>query len=156
MPASLKIAGAKEMEALLRQLPEEPSRKVVRGALMAGAAVIQKEAERTAPVGRYGPGGTRATPTARREKVGALKDNIKKSVQRVAGASMTVAVGIGAAFWGLFDEFGTRHQAAHPWFRRAFEASKGAAVVKIGQTLAKGIETEALRLAGTLRTKKTR
>ncbi len=156
MPLTVNIAGASELEALLKQLPERLARNRVNHALMAGASVVAAELKHDAPVGHYGPGGVRLRPTAKRQRYGALAANIRRRTLKVAGASMTVGVGIGKAFWGLFGEFGTSRQPARPWFRKGWEASKLQALDAIGRDLAQGIETEALKLAGELRTKPKR
>jgi HK97 gp10 family phage protein len=156
MPLTVNIDGASQIEALLKQMPERVARNVVNHSLMQGAAVVVRELKNDAPVGVYGDGGVRKVPTRKRQKFGSLASNIRRKTLKVGGASMTVGVGIGRAFWGLFDEFGTHHQPARPWFRRAWEAVKLQALDAIGKDLGKSVEREALKLAGETGTKKAK
>jgi HK97 gp10 family phage protein len=134
-----KVEGAKALEDALKLLPERTRGKLLTGAVRAGANLVKKEIKARAPVG--------AEATKNNRKYGHLRDNIIVAMDKTRSA-VTYSVGVGRAFWGRFLEFGTRFMAARPFMRPAFEASRDAAVRKMGDILGKGIEREAAKLAG--------
>lgn len=94
----IEIKGGKELYDALQQLPAKIERNVMRGAIRAGALVIQEEAKRLVPV-----------------KSGALRESIRVSVRAIRGKVFaTIRAGSNkgkdAAFYAHFVEFGT---AAH-------------------------------------------
>jgi HK97 gp10 family phage protein len=139
----VKIHGLAELDRALTQLPKNIARKELRASVMAGARVIEKEWEARAPV-RAEPGYIQRSfgPTGR----GFLRRSIRRATIKGGGASVTVAVGIGRAFWGALLEFGTRFMPARPWARPGWDAKKGEAAQKIGEELGKRIEKNALLL----------
>lgn len=147
MDLKINIEGAAALEQLLKQLPERMARNVVNRALNEGAKDVVEEARNSAPVGVYDAADQ---PTAARRKSGPLRRAIRRARLR-AGETATVQVGIGRAFWGMFQEFGTRRMPARPWFRAAWERSRLKALSSIGAALGKGIETEAVKLASEVR-----
>lgn len=126
-----RMTGAAELDKVLQQLPVEVAKKVLRGAVMSGAGVVVSEARLAAP-----------------RRTGKLIREIRRKLDKQSTHSVTVQVGVGKAFYGLFQEFGTRFMPARPWFRPAWEASKMAALNQIGRALGRGIEDAAVRLAG--------
>ncbi len=56
-------------------------------------------------------------------------------------------VDTGDGFWGLFLEYGTRVIQAKPFFRPAIDANIDHISNEVKQKLAKGIESEAKKLA---------
>jgi HK97 gp10 family phage protein len=139
----VKIHGLEELDRALQQLPKDIARKELRASVMAGARIVEKAAEDRAPV-RDVPGWIQRSfgLTGR----GFLKRSIRRATVKSGGASVTVQVGIGRAFWGALLEFGTRYMPARPWFRPAWDASREAAARKIGEDLGKRIEKNALLL----------
>lgn len=126
------ITGAKDLDRLLKRLPTKIAGKILQSSLRAGAMVIVKDARTRAPM---------RTGTLRREIV----------ARKTKGAPSSAAVTIGPtqdAFWGLLQEFGTRHHPPRPWLRPAFEASKRLALDKTGKQLGMKIEKAAEKLAG--------
>lgn len=90
----IEIKGAKELYDQLQQLPAKIERNVMRGAIRAGALIIEEEAKRQVPV-----------------KSGALRDSVRVSVRAVRGRVFaTIRAGNDKAFYAHFVEFGT---AAH-------------------------------------------
>lgn len=90
----IEIKGAAELYAALQQLPAKIERNVMRGAIRAGALVIQEEAKRLVPM-----------------KSGALRDSVRVSVRAVRGRVFaTIRAGNSKAFYAHMVEFGT---AAH-------------------------------------------
>lgn len=149
----VRVDGAAALDRILQELPERVARRAVNHALMAGGAVVVAELRRTAPVGHYGASG-HIPPGPRR--FGPLVRNIRRATLKIAGASMTVGVGIGAAFWGMFQEFGTSRMRAHPWFRKGWESSRMPALEAIGKDLGQSVEREASILAGEYPTRRGR
>lgn len=154
--STVRITGAKEMEAALRQLPDYIAKKVVVSALKEAAQPILDEARARAPVGQESKGRVRLR-RSKKGKVtisnyGKLKLDLKIVTvpAKLTAYSATVAVTVGKAFWGMFLEFGTRHQRKTPFLRPAFEAKKMEALNRLGQALGRGIEQAAEKLAGPL------
>ena len=154
-----KIHGAKELDALLKQLPGRVASRVATNSLRAGARVIRDEAKAQVPV-----------------KTGELKRSIKVITGRADRRdSRIVHVGVFGRMSGLAHivEFGTGPRIAadadgymtfqvngqwvrkkqvapspqQPFLRPAAEIKAAAALNTIGTTLGAGIEKEALKLA---------
>ena len=152
----VRLHGAREMEAVLKQLPDYIAKRVVVGALRQAAVPILEEAQRLAPVGQESKGRVRL----RRSKsgkvsisnYGKLKLNlgIVNVPDKKTQYSATVAVSVRKAFWGMFVEFGTRFMSARPFMRPAFDAKKFEALNRLGEALGEGIEKAAKKLAGPL------
>lgn len=155
-PNAIRISGAKEMEQLLRQLPQHLAKQVLTKALREAAKPILDEARSLAPVGQEAKGRVRLRTTKRGkvsiDNYGKLKLNL-----RIANVpanqtpnSATVVVTVGKAFWGMFVEFGTRFMSARPFLRPAFEAKKMEVLKRLGESLGEQIEKAAKKLAGPL------
>jgi HK97 gp10 family phage protein len=147
MSVTVQIKGAAELDRVLRQLPVEIARKELTGAVMEGANIVRRAVQDAAPV-RVDPTPKAIGKGGKGRLPGYLRANIRRGVVRAGTASVTIAVGTGAAFYGFMLEFGTRFMAARPWFRPAWEASREAALAKIGLALGKRVERAAERLAG--------
>lgn len=156
-PSTVRLHGAREMEQVLKQLPEHISRQVVVGALRDAAQPILDEARRLAPVGQESKGRVRLRRTKKGKvtvsNYGKLKLNLKIITLPAAKLehSAGVAVSVGKAFWGMFVEFGTRHMGKKPFMRPAFEAKKMEALNILGKRLGERIEKAAEKLAGPYR-----
>jgi HK97 gp10 family phage protein len=135
MELKTEVHGAEEINRALGQLPERLQRLAVGRALNAGADIVIAEAKARAPLGVYDASDPM---TAQRARFGPLKSSIRRGRVRGRDAA-TVAVGIGRAFWGLFQEFGTVRMAARPWFRPAWEASKLQAFEAIRRSLVESL-----------------
>jgi len=110
MKMSLSFEGGKELAEALERLSPRVQRRESIDALKGAAIPILREARDFLPMG---PG---AGPH--------LKDNLgTQNVSR--GDELVVALGPEKrpdfVFWGGFLEFGTVRQAAHAWFRPAFD-----------------------------------
>lgn len=135
-PGAFRLEGAKELEAVIRRLPNKVRGRVLRSGAMAGAREVREAARQAAPVG----------------ETATLRDSIAARTQKT-GARNGITIRVGptrAGFYGLFQEFGTSWLPARPWFRPAWEASKGRALNRIGKMLGPAIERAAKRLAGPL------
>lgn len=137
----VNISGVKEMEALLLQLPEAVAKKTLLIALRNSAKPILEEARRLAPVGRESKGRLRLRSTKSGKisisNYGKLKLDLKiiNIPSNKTEHSATVAVTVGRAFWGMFLEFGTKHQKKMPFMRPAFESKKMEALSLIGKEI---------------------
>ena len=143
MATDLKhVSGFRQLERLLQELPQNIERRVLQAGVMAGAREIRKEVKANAPVGSG-----KRSPSSNKFK--RLSQNIKAQPLRSAKRKgmRGARVFTGNAFWGRFLEFGTRHQAARPWFRPAVSAATGAAADKLKEGLGRGIIREAQKLA---------
>ena len=160
MTEFIRIDGAKELEAVLKQLPDYIAKNVVRQALRKAAVPILEEARRTAPVGTESKGRTRLRTTKKGKVTVANYGKLRGELKIITvpdsktQASAAVAVTVGKAYWGVFQEFGTsrmpnpRHKG---WFRRAFDSKARAALDVLGKELGAGIEKAAVKLAGPLK-----
>ena len=153
---TVHIRGAREMEAVLRKLPDYIAKKVLNAALRDAAKPILDEARNLAPVGEESKGRMRLR-TSKRGKTtvsnyGKLKLSLKIITVPAAMTvhSATVAVTVGKAFWGMFVEFGTRFMSPKPFMRPAFESRKMEALDRLGKSLGEQIEKAAAKFAGPL------
>lgn len=136
-----KITGAAELEKVLKKLPDRVAKKVVFGALRAGAGVIRREAKRLAPV---------ASGLLKKE-IRIFRPGKRSDTKRVKGLNTgsNLLIGTsGRAPHGHLVEFGTHEMAAQPFLRPALDHQAGHALARMGQILGKGVEREARRLAG--------
>lgn len=125
---SFELEGVKELDQMLQDLPRAMGKNVLRNALKKAAAPILAEAQQNVP-----------RKTGKLAKSLAISTNLKRSQrgERLPGA-VEVFVGATAPHAHLV-EFGTgpRHTTggrekgqmpANPFFRRAWEATKGKAL----------------------------
>ena len=96
--SEINVTGLKELQAFLDTLPAKVEANIMRGALRAGAKVIESEAKANVPV-----------------KAGVLRDSIRVT-GRLKGHTVTASIKAGGktksgdAFYARFVEYGT---AAH-------------------------------------------
>lgn len=151
---TVRIHGAKELEAVLKQLPEHMAKQVVRAALRKAAVPILDEARRLAPVGQESKGRTRLRTTKKGKVTVANYGKLRGELKIItvpdskSKSSASVAISVGKAYWGMFVEFGTRHQAAKPFLRPAFDAKWRESLDILGRELGTMIERAAKKLAG--------
>jgi HK97 gp10 family phage protein len=138
---SLKAKGFSELESTLRRLPVRLARRSLSSAVGAAATVVAAEARRRAPV-----------------DTGRLRSNIYRFKLRGRQTDHSVAYGVSVrtkgksgtaknAFYWRFVEFGTRFVRARPFLRPGFEASKGRAVAKMREQLAKRLVADVRALS---------
>lgn len=132
--ASLKFEGTAEFANLLKQLGAATAGKIGTQAVKAGAEVIADEARRLVHV-----------------RSGALRDSIAVKIEKKNRGADEVAAIVGfkspQSSLAHLEEFGTMHQAAHPFLRPAVDAAAGEAIQEMSRVLGKGIEREARKLA---------
>jgi HK97 gp10 family phage protein len=149
---TIKLLGADELNKTIKMLPDELSKKVYMQSLRKGAVLVRDEAKLRAP---YGSDFEKRSYVKKKKGVASthfvkLRDEIRITVTTKTDISFAVAVHIGAAYWGMFQEYGTTHMAARPWLRPAFDTTAEQALTTIGQELGKGVERAAVRLSGSL------
>ncbi|WP_374374503.1 HK97-gp10 family putative phage morphogenesis protein [Dongia sp.] len=158
------LSGFKELRELLRQLPVAVQTRVSRNAVYAAGIVWRDAARSAAPRGKQ--------PSTSSAQYGALRINVNiyrwRRLRRkgLSGASIST----NDAFWGYFQEYGTgpyysgpgtRSKGAgartklkpKPWFRPALDATADRALEAMRGRMARGIATEADRLAARYRTR---
>lgn len=135
-----QITGMAELRAALKELPPSIEGKVAQRATNAGARVLLQAVKASAPVGKE--------PSRMSARYGRLKMNLRlQQLRRVPAGSRGTRVWTRFAFWGYFLEFGTRHQAARPWFRPAVDSAQDAAQKALAAAMGDGILREVARLA---------
>lgn len=103
MAVDLKIDGLADLQRMLDELPAKVEANIMRGAIRAGAKVIEDRAKELAPV-----------------KSGALRDSIKVSTRSKRGqVSATIRAGGGKAFYAKWVEFGTAQHFIKPKNRKS-------------------------------------
>lgn len=149
----ISLKGASELNKTIKMLPGELQQKVYLQGLRKGGNIVRDEMKSRAPYGTdfqkrsYVKKNKSGMATTRFVK---LRDEIRVTVTLKTDISFAIAVHVGSAYWGMFSEFGTSHQAAKPWMRPAFDATSQTALDAIGEQLGKGIERTAARIAGSL------
>ena len=161
---TFEIVGGKELEELLKQLPDKVALRIEREALPAGGQVIVDLAKAKAPVLQGHVPSTKGHP----HSPGMLRDSIGFVKARLSRDFLRLKIGILRensafwAFWGHFVEFGTapsearvsrkgRRYAAHhatqayPFMRPAADEGKEAAVAAFMDAVRAGIEKEAAK-----------
>ncbi|MEH6477724.1 MAG: hypothetical protein V7727_18675 [Sneathiella sp.] len=136
------LYGAREASRLLRELPQAAEQRVLQAATMSGSRAWAKHIKGAAPVGDN-------PKSPKSQKYGPLKKNITvqalKSLRRKNQRGARVWTKF--AFWGFIREFGSKRQAANPWFRPAADSGQGAALQAQAAATGRGIEREAKKLA---------
>ena len=144
---NISIAGLADLERNLLDFPDRVAKKILGGAIRAGAVVIQKEARSLAPVS---PGPHKVGKGTKSVLVqpGHLKKNIKVRLaprkSREVPITYWVYVSKKAWYW-RFPEFGTSKAGARPFLRPAFDTMKEKATERIREYMAARIEKEAAK-----------
>lgn len=163
----VRVEGLKELEDALLELPKATQGNVLKRAAVAAAADFADHATALAPK-RKGKGklqreikvgkpkiinpGTAAFAAAKRE--GATRAEAAAAAraanQAAGGEGRSVVVSVGptrAAFYGLFQEFGTRNHPPKPFMRPTWDALKERMLDTIASVLSEEIEKSRKRLA---------
>jgi HK97 gp10 family phage protein len=158
MTRPVRIAGARELNAALRDLAGPAQRRVIQATMQAAARLVQRNVRRAAPRGKGDP----------HPKYGRLRDNIR--VTRLPGPQrFRVVVHTGRAFWATWVEYGrgalavkrkkvlsdgktifgreVRAMPARPFFRPAWDTTAPRLLPEIARRIGAGLEREAARLA---------
>jgi len=113
---TVKIEGLEQLSQQMQEFPDKLVKKGVRNALKAAGEVLRLAAKERAP---------RSEDETHGHPPGFLADHIAATTSISTKYDKgSVKVGpVAKAFWGMFSEFGTKHQGAKPWLRPAFESS---------------------------------
>lgn len=159
MAEGVTIEGLDTFAQALKLLPDNVSRKILRGAVAAAGKVIRDEAKSRAPVHTgsvaqgHPPAGTlkRAIAQGRSNRFSRPGKEVYHVFVRnsaVAGSKgkKIVAGGKFDAYYWRYIEFGTSKMSARPFMRPAFEAKKDAAIEALTQYIAERFPQEAEKL----------
>lgn len=146
---TVTVTGLKELEATLLALSAELATSIGKKATKDGAQVFAALFKAKAPYRLH------STLRHRSKKQGGvdydyghLRDDITVKLGRsLRLTTVNYQVGVGAAFWGYFQEFGTRKQPAYPWMRPAFDLGYLLALKALTVSLTVNIDMTARRLA---------
>lgn len=135
-----------KLKLLRPKLTRAASKRIARRIGRAGGGAVQLT---RAEIRQLAPAGAANGPT---RGPGFLKKSIKVySVKLTKAGSMTARIGVGAAFYGGFLEFGTKHQSPRPWFKAAIQGGAQAAVKALGDRLRVEIDKAARKYAARVR-----
>jgi HK97 gp10 family phage protein len=117
----MKVEGLDALARALGQLPEAVGKRVQRQALKAGAVPIRDTATRLAP---------------RSDEAPHMADSIRTGAYTRNESEEAVEIGpTGEHFYGLFQELGTKHHAAQPFLRPAYDQHAAEALEIVRQHL---------------------
>lgn len=145
---TVDIRGARELEALLRELPDRLARSVVTGGLRAGATVIARAAKEKAPEdtgslkSKIGVGRPRTVDGKRSVPVA-----VKGGVIRAVPKDRKKARKIVPARTAHLVEFGSERLPARPFMRPALDEAGPRAIARIAEVMSRGVDREARALA---------
>lgn len=161
----IKVQGAKELDNLLKQLPQRVAQRALVPSLRSGANIIRDEIRARAPDG----------PGKPHPQYGELRTSIVVTIQRRARGWAAI-VHTSDAFWARWIEYGraaftvakkkvlsdqklrppgtffgrsVKAAPAQPFVRPAFDEKAPEALKRLGQRLGERIELEAEKLAKT-------
>ncbi|HLZ07506.1 MAG TPA: HK97-gp10 family putative phage morphogenesis protein, partial [Chloroflexota bacterium] len=151
---TVKISGLDELEKALETLPPKVARRVIRSSLKEAAGIWRGEMVRTVLRGWH----RWRTVIERAKRGGAghgYTDVLEFGVvSRLIGMQTKISpdgfagscsVGpVKKAFWAMFMEFGTGHEAARPFVRPAFESRKAEVADKFIEGVQEALEEEGL------------
>ena len=123
MNVSFKFEGGTELAAALDELSTRVQRKVMREVLLEAAEPIRKAASSLAPVGPEDPHIRQNIITSVAKS--SIYLDLRTEVAAVAIGPQGGKEGFG---YGLPQELGTIHHAAHPFMRPAFDTAQGEAL----------------------------
>lgn len=158
MSRRVRIEGARELDAALRDLARPAQQRVVQTTMQAAARLLQRNVRRAAPRGRGDP----------HPKYGRLRDNIR--IVRLPGPQrFRVVVHTGRAFWAKWLEYGrsavavkrkkvlsdgrtifgrqVKAMPARPFFRPAWDTTAPLLLPEIAKRIGEGLAREMARAA---------
>ena len=147
-----EIAGFDEFESLLRQLPEIAQRRVYRTSLSAAANPILKSAKLKAPTDKI----RRNLVKKLNRRGSALGELTISIIARKAynpytrvGSRRVKPYGEKDVFYSVWYEFGSKHQAAKPFMRPAYDENKSNAREEFRKKMKQRLEAEITKMWGT-------
>jgi len=135
-----KIEGAKELDKVLKELPEAAAKSQLKAALKKSAKSIVADARSRAWRSKGGA-------EKGEGKTGSMADSIKPFVMTNTAVPAAIAIGPDAAHWyGVFQEYGTPWRPAEPFMRPAWDTNKRAALAAFAKNMWYVLERFAKRL----------
>lgn len=128
------VTGSKELERLLNQLPEKVAQNVTVNGLKAGGRILVKGMKARAP---RRTGALAKTPVV---------SSSKKATRRESHAVVAFLKPVSRRVH--LTEFGTEHSAAQPFIRPTLDQDGARAIKAIGESIGKGVERQARKMAG--------
>ncbi len=145
---TISITGLAELGKRLLAFPDKLAANILKGAIRAGAVVIQKEARQLAPASAeahyLGKGSKRVLIQPGELKAKGIRVRLAPRKKRDVPIEYWVYVSRRNWYW-KFLEFGTSKMAAQPFMRPGYENRKLEAVERIREYLAARIEKEAAK-----------
>lgn len=141
------IAGIKELDRALKQLPDFMQTKVLEDAMKKAAGPVIKAARAKAPRGRTGNlrksivAGTRLRPSQQAGAPGRRRKDPRRQAVIYVGTSWPKGA------HGHLVEFGTVHSRPKPFLRPAWEGHRGEVLKSIELELSRSLRKAASRLA---------
>jgi HK97 gp10 family phage protein len=137
---TVKVEGLQELMTALRELPNATAKNIMRRVLVARAEPVAEAARRLVPVheGHLKESIHVATRLTRRQK---------SRHRKVDPDDVEVFVGPGSDPAAHLNEFGSSHQAAHPFMRPAWDETKDELLEGVAADMWDEIEKAATRLA---------
>lgn len=125
MAAGVKfeVKGLSDIEAALKELPFELRKSVIRRGLRAAADLMVQAVAQLAPRAPV-----HKVVRSGKEYPLPLASSIQSRVRAARTGDLSAQIGPGKAFWGMFQELGTRYQHPQPFMRPAMERNAQAAV----------------------------
>lgn len=124
--ADVNVRGLQDLKRVLEAFPVKIEKNIMRGAVRAGAKVIQEEAKRNARV-----------------LTGQMRRGIKIGTNSRGGRVTAKVRARGPhGYLALFHEFGTVKMRAHPFLRPALDSQAQSAVVAAGNYIKNRLSTK--------------
>ena len=128
MSFTFSASGFQQLERRLQALSREDATKAGQSANRAGAAVLKKKIEETAPVSNVAEGATitrrNKDGSTRQETHHKISQNVKIKKVRSGEGTVENLVFISKAYHATFVEFGSIHNAPTPFMLNALEGNK--------------------------------
>jgi HK97 gp10 family phage protein len=144
----MKIKGLRECEAALAQLPKATGKNVLRRVGRKRLEPMRADAAAKAPDDPGTSGRSDLSESIKIRNVPAKVRFVQGKFRADSSRGVSMAISTSkAAFHGRFQEWGTVHHPASPFFRPAWDAGARDVVVGIGDDLWAEIRKAAARLA---------
>jgi HK97 gp10 family phage protein len=151
----IRIEGLRELERALLDLPAAVTRRVVRGAVAAGARMVRNEVKRSIPVRT---GALKANVYMRRAKADremtTYEVSIRTKAAKYGNTKTNRRLGrVGQSYkqektwyWRVLEFGSKRGHKRNEYIQRAFQRTQRQAAQAIAEGLQKGVEREAARV----------
>jgi HK97 gp10 family phage protein len=145
---NITISGLSDLEKRLQEFTDKLAKNILKGAVRAGAVIIQREARQLAPVSAephsIGKKGRRSY--VEEVQPGHLRKHVRTRLapRKYRDEPITYWIYVsGKAWYWKFIEFGTSKMSSKPFMRPAFDTMKEKATERIREYLSARIEKEA-------------